>query len=141
VEKIRTMITARKLVGKITKYTDSRETKRYKCFKWIFPFPYVRHRLLKPIYKTKGWEMKFANDIFNKHSGCCVADAAAFAFLMRECGYGYGDVYVCHDTSHAWTEIKGRVYDPLFAEAKSFKRNYNVSYKTYRLHPVGRRKI
>ena len=32
---------------------------------------------------------------------------------------------------HSFAEINGKVYDTLFAESKSFKKNYGVSYKTY----------
>lgn len=57
------------------------------------------------------------------------------------------NVYVCTDgyrndeNSHGWTEINGRVYDPLFAEAKSYSRNYGVRYGVYPLSPVMRVKI
>ena len=139
IEKIKTMITARKIMLKVTSPFDTKKEKLKKCFKWIFPFPYKRYRLMKPIMNKSGWETTFANDIFEKKSGCCVSDAAAFAFLAKE--VGYKEVYICHDTGHGWTEIDGRVYDPLFAEARGFNKYYNVSYKSYRLHPVGRRKV
>ena len=60
---------------------------------------------------------------------------------------GYKNVYVCTDghrndeNSHGWAEINGRVYDPLFAEAKSYSRNYGVRYGVYPLSPVMRVKI
>lgn len=138
-DKIETMITARKIMEKHTAPKDSKKVKLKKCFKWLFHFPYHRYRTLRSGRKHSGWEMKFANDIFKRKDGCCVSEACAFAFLAKECGAK--KVYVCDDTSHAWTEIGGRVYDPLFAEAKSFQRNYNVSYHTYRLHAVNRKKI
>ena len=45
------------------------------------------------------------------------------------------------ENSHGWAEINGRVYDPLFAEAKSYSRNYGVRYGVYPLSPVMRVKI
>lgn len=138
-DKIETMIAARKIMEKHTNPTDSKKVKLKKCFKWLFHFPYHRYRTLRSGRKHSGWEMKFANDIFKHKDGCCVSEACAFAFLAKECGAK--KVYVCDDTGHAWTEIGGRVYDPLFAEAKSFRKNYNVSYHTYRLHAVNRTKI
>lgn len=138
-KKIETMITARKIMEKHTKPGDTKNVKLKKCFRWLFQFPYHRYRTLKSGRKHSGWEMKFANDIFQRKDGCCVSEACAFAFLAKECGAR--KVYVCDDTGHAWTEISGRVYDPLFAEAKSFRGNYNVSYRTYRLHAVNRTKI
>jgi hypothetical protein len=141
ISKIDTMITAHNLVNQITKPTDSLETKRLKCFKWVFQFPYHRFRKLAPIYKNQGWEITFANDIFKYKSGCCVSEASAVAFLFHECGYE--TVYVAHDTGHAWVEMNGRVYDPLFAEARDFNSNYNVVIPKgqYRSNPVQRRKI
>ena len=137
--KIQTMIKARKLMQSITKPSDSKQTKLKKCFDWIIKLPYRRYRMLKPIYKTKGWEMTFANDIFDNKMGCCVSNSAALAFLAHECGYE--TVYVAHDTGHAWTEIDGKVYDTLFAEVKSYKKYFGGSYKTAGLYRVDRRKI
>lgn len=139
VRKIDTMITAHDIVKQVTNPSDSIETKRLKCFKWVFQFPYHRFRQLEPIYHQDGWEITFANDIFKYRSGCCVSESAAVAFLFHECGYD--TVYVCHDTSHAWVELNGRLYDPLFAEAKSFNDNYNAPFNDYRSNPVQRRKI
>ena len=139
VAKIKTMIYARKQVALITKASDSKSQKLKKCFDWVISFPYVQHRKLDDIYKKKGWEVTVAQDIFTRGGGCCVSDAAAFGFLAKECGYS--KVYVGHDTSHGWTEIKGRVYDPLFAEAKDYNKYYNCTYKTYGLWCVGKRKL
>ena len=83
--------------------------------------------------------MLFANDHFERGNGCCVSDACAFAFLAKECGYK--NVYVCDDTGHAWAEIDGYVYDPLFAESKNFNNNYKATYSVYILHPVNRKSI
>lgn len=138
-KKLETMLTAGRIVKKITKSTDTKEQKLYKCFRYIMKFPYKRYRMLKPIYKHPGWEVTFANDIFKKSAGCCVSEASALAFLLRECGYK--NVYVCHDTGHAWTELNGRVYDPLFAEAKGFNKYYGCTYRSFGLHPVGKRLI
>lgn len=139
VYKIQTMMRAANIVNSISKPTDSKSVKRKKCFDWVMKFPYKRYRLLATIYKQKGWEMDFANDMFIRKGGCCVSEASAFAFLARECGYK--KVEVCHDTSHAWVEIEGMAFDPLFAEAKSYSKYYNVKVSKYPLHAVGRRKI
>ena len=117
-EKIRTMITARTIMESITNKSDSREVKLEKCFNWVMKHPYKRYRTLVVARQTAGWEMLFANDHFERGNGCCVSDACAFAFLAHECGYP--TVYVCDDTSHAWTEIDGYAYDPLFAQSKNY---------------------
>ena len=138
-DKIQVMIKARNIVNEVTNEGDSKDVKMQKCFRWIFQFPYHRYRRLQPIYQEKGWEVTFANDIFDHKKGCCVSEAAALAFLFHECGVE--TVYISHDTGHAWTEVGGRVYDPLFAEARGISDYYNVSYKQAGLHVAGRRKI
>ncbi len=142
VTKIKTMITAREYLYSSkyvnAKYTDSKSTKLKKAFNWVLKHPYKRYRTLKSARKKSTWMMTFANDEFKKGNGCCVSEACAFSFLATEAGY---TAYVCDDTSHAWTEINGKVYDTLFAEAKSFKRYYGSSYKTAQLHRSNKTKI
>ena len=137
--KIDTMITAKKIMQANTKTTDSRSKKLKKVFNWVLKHPYKRYRTLKSVQSKKGWEITFANDVYKKGQGCCVSEASAFAFLAHECGYK--NVYICDDTGHAWTEINGRVYDTLFAEAKNYNKYYNSSYGTAGLHRVGKLKI
>lgn len=137
--KIETMITARKTMQEVTNYDDDKETKRLKCFKWVFQFPYHRFRNLSNMYNNEGWESTFANDIFKFKSGCCVSEACAVAFLFNE--IGYGDVYVAHDTSHAWVKVGDRLFDPLFAEARNFNSNYNAIPTDYRRNPAHTRYI
>ncbi len=139
--KIETMMKAHQIMLEQTSPKDSMEDKRLKLFNWeMKEHGYHRWRLLDYIYDTSpDWEMTFANDIFDNESGCCVSDACAAAFLFRE--IGYTDIYVCHDTSHCWFTVGDRLYDPLFAEAKSFEENYNAVCSDYRVNPAGRRRI
>ena len=139
VAKIKTMMRARKQLNELCKYTDTKQQKLRKCFDWIAKRPYKRYRFLKKIYKQKGWESTFADDIFIHGDGCCVSESAALAFLLHEAGYK--DVYVAHDSEHAWVELNGKVYDALFARAKDYNKYYNLSYKNYNCHPVDKRKI
>lgn len=137
--KIQTMIKARTIMEQVTNPSDSRSQKIEKCFRWVLQFPYRRYRRLMPICRQAGWEVTFANDIFDHHQGCCVSEASATAFLFHECGYP--DVYVATDTGHAWVELNGRVYDPLFAESRDFASYYNVPYAGYGMRAVVRHKI
>lgn len=139
VAKINVMIKARKIVEEITKPSDTKAEKMKKSFLWVFPYPYRRFRRLNTMYNEKGWEITFANDIFDRKMGCCVSDAAAVAFLFKECGCE--EVYIGSDTGHAWVEYNGRVYDPLFAEARGFSRYYNVSYESARTRAIVKRQI
>lgn len=137
--KIETMMKAHRLMKKLTKPTDSREEKMEKCFLWVSKLPYRRYRFLESVYKQKGWEITFANDIFDKEQGDCVSSSSAAAFLFHECGCK--TVYVCHDSEHAWVEYKGKVYDPLFARVKDFKKYYGGTYENVHLWPVAKQKI
>ena len=139
VEKIKTMIRARMYLRQICNESDSKEVKLRKCFDQVAKAPYKRYRFLKTIYKQEGWECTFANDIFQKGDGCCVSEAAALAFLVNECGYR--NVYVAHDTEHAWMELDKKVYDTLFARAKDYEKYYALSYSNYNCHAVDKRKI
>ena len=141
VYKITTMMTAHKIMLEQTEPTDTMEEKRLKLFNWeMYEHGYHRWRLLSEIYDTSpDWEITFANDIFERGSGCCVSDSSAAAFLIRE--IGYKNIYICHDTSHCWFTVEGKLFDPLFAEAKDFDTNYNADYTDYRQWPVGRRRV
>jgi len=53
-------------------------------------------------------------------------------------------VSICSDNKeivHVWVDIDGRLYDPLFAESRGFKKNYNANYTDYRKHPAFRKKL
>lgn len=136
-EDYKTLLTARKIVAKVTKKSDSNAKKLKKCFNWVMKKPYITYRKFRP---TSGWPAVYANDHFKKKGGDCHADGAAVAYLAR--AIGYKKVYVCNDSNgkkaqgHSWAEINGKVYDPLFAQAKSYKKYYGAKYKTYKLSPI-----
>ncbi len=138
ITKIKTMIKAREIYLSITNTSDSKSTKLQKCFNWVLKHPYKRYRTLAVGKQSATWMCTFANDEFVNGRGCCVSEACAFTFLANECGY---TAYVCDDTSHAWTEINGRVYDTLFAEAKSYSKYYGSSYSTAKLYRVNKTAI
>lgn len=136
-----TLQRAKKIAAKITKPKMSKKEKLETCFKWVIKKHY---RMRRPFKNKKGWPAVYANDHFKGGGGDCHSDAAAFGYLAK--AIGYKNVYICCDSKedkrgHSWTEINGRVYDPLFAEAKSYKNHYGVKYGVYRLHPVLRVKI
>lgn len=95
-------------------------------------------KIAKKSYPSN-WDIVFANDIFKNHDGCCASEACAFAYLAKVCGYE--NVLICSDTGHAWVDIDGKLYDPLFAEARSFKDNYNAKYSDYRIRPAYTKKL
>ena len=101
-------------------------------------------RYQKNIYNQTAWPALYANDylILSGKGGDCFSDACSFAYLAK--ALGYKNVYVCVDTTatdgsgHCWAEIGGRVYDPLFAEAKSYYGYFGVGYGSYGLYPERR---
>lgn len=133
-----TLQTARKIVSQITNDKMSKKEKLSTCFWWVSKKPYIQYRKFKP---TKDWPAVYANDHFKRKGGDCHADGSAFAYLAR--ALGYKNVYVCLDCDgrraqgHCWTEINGKVYDPLFVTRKGGKKKYyGGSYKTYNLRPI-----
>lgn len=136
-----TLERAKNIAAKITKPKMTKKEKLETCFKWVIKKHY---RMRRPFKNKKGWPAVYANDHFKGGGGDCHSDAAAFGYLAK--AIGYKKVYICCDSKqdtrgHSWTEINGKVYDPLFAESKSYKKNYGVKYGVYRLHPVLRVKI
>ena len=133
----KTLQTAKSIAGQVTNSRMTQEQKLKACFDWVISKPYVTRRTFANV---KGWPAVYANDHFLLGGGNCFSDAAAFAYLAK--ALGYKNVYVCVDCDgsggrgHAWAEINGLAYDPLFAEAKSYSANYAAPYGTYILHPI-----
>ena len=130
-------LSAEKIAADITDGDMSKSEKLSVCFNWVMKKYYATHR---QSCNVSYWPAVYAKDHFENRNGDCHSDAAAFAYLAA--AIGYKNVYVCNDASyvspdaHAWAEIDGKVYDPLFAQAKSYSKNYGVSYSTYKLSPV-----
>ncbi len=131
---IATFQKARSVVQSVSNPTDSKADKLYKCYLWIEKCPYVQYRTTLEAIKADpvDWDSTFANDIFDKGSGCCASLACAFAYMAKACGYE--KVTICSDSEHAWVDIEGRLYDPLFAKDRSFSLNYNAAYTDYRVN-------
>lgn len=137
VQDFETLQRARAIVGQITTPQMTQAQRLKTCFDWVIRKPYVTRR---PFSNFSGWPAVYANDHFVLNGGNCQADAAAFAYMAK--ALGYKNIYVCADSdgtyglAHSWAEVDGLVYDPLFAEAKSYSGNYGVVYGVYTLRPV-----
>ena len=125
---------ARAVVQSVSSPADSKEDKLYKCYLWIKKCPYVQYRTTMDAVNADpvDWDCTFANDIFDTGSGCCASLSCAFAYMAKACGFE--KVTICSDTEHAWVDIDGRLYDPLFAKDRNFSTNYNAAYTDYRVH-------
>ena len=133
-----TLQRAKNVVNAITKPSMSKSQKFEACFRWVM---YQHYYETKRIFRNQtAWPALYANDylILSGKGGDCFSDACAFAYLAK--ALGYNNVYVCVDTTstdgsgHCWAEIGGLVYDPLFAEAKSYYGYFGVSYGSYGLY-------
>ena len=128
-----TQLRARKIVSQITNNGMSAATKMLTCFNWVMEGYYATYHTEMGSAFFTNWPAVFANDHFLTRSGDCLSDAGAFAYLCK--ALGYTDVCVAIDDytleGHAWCEVNGLVYDPLFAQAKSFANNYGVTYAVY----------
>lgn len=120
----------------------SKSEKFETCFRWVMYQHYYDTRRI--FYNQTAWPALYANDylILSGKGGDCFSDACSFAYLAK--ALGYKNVYVCVDTTatdgsgHCWAEIGGRVYDPLFAEAKNYYGYFGVGYGSYGLYPERR---
>ena len=144
VARIKAYLEAQKVVQAVSKPSDSKSKKLYKAYRWMEKFPYRQYRSMRTAKKKypDNWDVVFANDIFQKHKGCCASEACAFAFIAKVCGYD--KVTICTDDNklvHVWVDIGGRLYDPLFAESRGFKKNYNAKYTDDRKHPAYTKKL
>lgn len=134
---------AKQIASEITNSGMSSSQKLQTCFNWVIRRYYNIWRDFDQ--GGENWPAAFANDHFLHGNGDCVSDASAFAYLAK--AIGYKNVYVCADAvrsnnnAHAWCEINGYVYDPLFAEAKSYSKYYGATYGSYGLYPVLKYKI
>ncbi len=138
----KTFVRARKIVKRITKKKMSKKKKLSICFNWVRRKPYLTFR---HFYPNKGWMATYANDHFKRGGGDCHADGSALAYLAR--AIGYKRVYACLDCNgisnqgHCWTEINGRVFDPLFIERGSRYKYYNAKYHNFGLSAVRKFKV
>lgn len=137
-----TLQRAKQVVNAITKPSMSKSEKFETCFRWVMYQHYYDTRRI--FYNQTAWPALYANDylILSGKGGDCFSDACSFAYLAK--ALGYTNIYVCVDTTatdgsgHCWAEIGGRVYDPLFAEAKSYYGYFGVGYGSYGLYPERR---
>lgn len=134
---------SKQIAAQITNSSMSKPEKLRACFNWVIKNYYYTWRRFDQ--GGENWPAVNANDHFLYGRGDCIADASAFAYLAK--AIGYKNVYVCADAqrsdnnAHAWAEIDGNVYDPLFAEAKNYNRYYALPRNSYELSAVLRYKI
>ncbi|MCC8047258.1 MAG: hypothetical protein LIP12_17515 [Clostridiales bacterium] len=130
VKEFETYLRAVSIAEEITTSSMSKSQKLKVCFDWVMAKHYAQ---MTVGINYPGWTADHANDHFLYGRGNCFADACALAYLAK--AIGYTEVYVCSDSTgkgaHGWCEIDGKVYDPLFAQAKSYSKYYGANYSSY----------
>ncbi|MBQ9031643.1 MAG: peptidoglycan-binding protein [Parasporobacterium sp.] len=86
------------------------------CFYYIADrhiYEYKETRI--PFYTALDWPLVYVDDMLTLEESDCHGYAAMFGFLAALCGYS-DDVVWCmtENGDHAWVEIDGLVYDPIF---------------------------
>ncbi|MCD7743919.1 MAG: hypothetical protein LUI13_01285 [Lachnospiraceae bacterium] len=140
-KEFKTYLRAKSIVDDITTSKMSKAQKLKVCFDWVMSKNYA---FMTTGINYPGWTADYANDHFLYGKGTCHADACALAYLAK--AIGYDEVYACTDSAktgaHGWCEINGKVYDPLFAQAKNYSKYYAANYSTYYIQtPVLHEKI
>ena len=123
-EKIPLLIAARLTVQNITDPEDTLEEKQEKCYQYIAGCPYVLKEYPLKDYRGRYacYDAHYANNILDAYGdqtvrgGDCVALSAALGYLYTE--LDFGTVYLNDDTQHAWIEVDGHTWDPLFTRSK-----------------------
>lgn len=136
-----TYLWARSIVASITNPWDDSETKLHKAFDWVMYKYYAIHY---PGFNSSetNWMARYARYHFANESGDCHSDAAAFAYLAAAIGYPADACIDAYGTSsHSWTMIGNKVYDPLFAQSKSYWGYYGVTSGTYEIYPTARYRV
>lgn len=134
---------ARTVIQSVTTKRMTKGQKLETCFRWVMRVHYGGWRRFDQ--GGPAWYAVQANDMFERRRGDCIGYAAVFAYIAK--ALGYQNVYICanaprsNNHAHAWTEINGRVYDPLYAGTDGYSQNYNVRYGTYRWQTVFRKKL
>lgn len=129
---IRAKIYARRIVNSITNENMSNYEKLVACFNWAKEHPFRSDHIIS---YQKGWTGDFANDIFEKGSGECIAYGASFAYLAKALGYNNVRVATTSRPNpadiHGWAEIGGMVYDPSLARHVGNQYFFHITYQAF----------
>ena len=88
-------------------------------------FSYDLNRM--PYYYEEDWPMIYAEDMRTLGASTCQGMAALFGYVARLCDYS-DEIYWCCNPYHAWVEIDGCIYDPVFLESTHQTLVYGWTY-------------
>lgn len=83
-----------------------------------------------PYYTAIDWPIEYTNDMARDHSSTCHGFSALFGYLASMCGYN--NVHWCCHNYHAWVDIDGLIYDPIFVLNPTYgnARVFGITYAT-----------
>ena len=115
------MTRAQLIVDSITKPSDSKATKLWKCFQYAMN---QTPRTRGGFYEGSDWDMYYAEFMMDYGYGDCYSFGALFAYLANAAGYKN----VCVESSggHGWAQIGGLYYDPNWARVIGADKCYGV---------------
>ena len=122
-EELALMVSAQKLVEKLTKPTQSRKKKLSAGFDWM-RYDCTEHAL-HDFSNYNGWHRSFAREILERHMGSCFSYGAAFAYYAN--AVGMKSCRIVSSGGHGWAEVSGAVYDVEWTRTTGY-RYFNFPY-------------
>jgi len=122
-----TYLMARKVIAETCNEKDSPEAKKRKLFDWAVSIDYTQYYWQKYGCARSDWITFFAHETFKTKKGNCHNASIVYGYLLRALGY---NPLLCvnqlDESSHAWLELDGKRYDPIFAKWNGPRDFYEV---------------
>lgn len=128
---------AKSIFDKVTNSSMTKEQKLRACFNYVAdPANFTGKGKRIPYYKGNDWPIVYANDMRTDGGSTCHGFSALFGYLAGMCGYN--NVHWCEHDWHAWVDIDGRIYDPIFWKVSNYKTEvYGITYATGQAWDLG----
>jgi len=118
----------KELVNSVTNDDMTKEEKLWAMFSYIADrnnYPYMQNRI--PYYRGEDWPVVYAHDMMYLGGSYGHGYAALFGYAAVLCGYT--DVHWAQNGFHAWVDIDGLVYDPVFRDSSYATEVYGWTYE------------
>lgn len=87
-------------------------------------YPYIQKRI--PHYTEEDWPVVYADDMIEDGGSTCQGLSSILGYEAKLCGFS--DVYWCANRYHAWVDIDGKIYDPVFRDSTFHTLVYGWTY-------------
>lgn len=116
------------LVNSVTDSSMTKEEKLWATFNYIADrgnYPYLQNRI--PYYRGEDWPVVYAHDMMYLGGSYCHGYASLFGYAATLSGYS--DVHWAQNGYHAWVDVDGLVYDPVFRDSSYNTLVYGWTYE------------